>query len=342
MLKGVSNKIPFLLFCYIIMSSATNTTTNINNATNATNANATNANATNANATNANATNANNEFNIQLNESQRFLINTYMNMYNSTLREITLLHQNLDDIRTNIFNAANPNYIRNMRTPTIRRRFRNSTIPDAIFQLTETNETTPLIIRNSNNSNNSNNRNDREFTNLIQRLVRNFDNISIIPTIEQINNAVIHTTYGEIENPVNTECPISLQPFFAEQQVGKIRHCGHIFDNENLNLWFQRNVHCPMCRYDIREFNTSNINTERSQPPQENQFIIENMQYDDDRIIFDITNNPETSYTSNNNFTTQIIEELLRGQSQQTTSFITQSSTNSVPLFDSFLTPRRL
>lgn len=34
----------------------------------------------------------------------------------------------------------------------------------------------------------------------------------------------------------------------------RIIHCGHIFTEENLRRWFQTNYHCPLCRYDIRQY----------------------------------------------------------------------------------------
>jgi hypothetical protein len=37
--------------------------------------------------------------------------------------------------------------------------------------------------------------------------------------------------------------------------VTVIRHCGHIFNTEQLNTWFRSHCACPVCRYDIRNFN---------------------------------------------------------------------------------------
>jgi hypothetical protein len=36
-----------------------------------------------------------------------------------------------------------------------------------------------------------------------------------------------------------------------------IRFCGHIFNTEQLNTWFRSNCRCPVCRYDIRRYNTT-------------------------------------------------------------------------------------
>jgi hypothetical protein len=79
-------------------------------------------------------------------------------------------------------------------------------------------------------------------------------NVPIIPTREQILNATREIQFGEIENPINTTCPISLETFQESDIVTQILHCVHNFNTRQLNTWFQSNVRCPMCRYDIREY----------------------------------------------------------------------------------------
>ena len=37
--------------------------------------------------------------------------------------------------------------------------------------------------------------------------------------------------------------------------VTVIRHCGHIFNTNELNRWFTSHCNCPVCRYDIRDYN---------------------------------------------------------------------------------------
>jgi len=52
-----------------------------------------------------------------------------------------------------------------------------------------------------------------------------------------------------------------LERFNPTDQVRQINHCGHIFLPNEFNEWFQTNVRCPVCRYDIRN-NNNNNNTE--------------------------------------------------------------------------------
>ena len=39
-------------------------------------------------------------------------------------------------------------------------------------------------------------------------------------------------------------------------EVRRIMHCRHYFHRTCIDTWFQTNVHCPTCRYDIRTPNT--------------------------------------------------------------------------------------
>lgn len=58
-----------------------------------------------------------------------------------------------------------------------------------------------------------------------------------------------------------------MDDFNDNETVTIIRHCGHIFNSDELTTWFQSNCRCPVCRYDIRNFNRNTsaiINQERT------------------------------------------------------------------------------
>jgi hypothetical protein len=59
-------------------------------------------------------------------------------------------------------------------------------------------------------------------------------------------------TFSDIENPLNTECPIRLEPFEPNSSVVQINQCGHIFDPAGLQHWFNANTRCPVCRRELR------------------------------------------------------------------------------------------
>lgn len=84
-----------------------------------------------------------------------------------------------------------------------------------------------------------------------------FQPVQITPTSSQIENAIRQVRYGDIIRPINTTCPISLETFDDNSTVSMIRHCGHIFNTDQLSNWFNSNYRCPVCRYDIREYNSN-------------------------------------------------------------------------------------
>ena len=102
------------------------------------------------------------------------------------------------------------------------------------------------------------------FSNLFQSF---FDPVVIYPTVSQIETATRRVLYRDIVSPINSSCPISMDTFNDNETVTIIRHCGHIFNIDELATWFQSNCRCPVCRYDIRNFNrnTSSLsNQERN------------------------------------------------------------------------------
>ena len=85
-----------------------------------------------------------------------------------------------------------------------------------------------------------------------------------------------------------------MEPFTANQFVIQIRHCGHIFNIAHLHSWFRSNVRCPVCRYDIREYNTE---TQTQETP-----------------------NTTTNETSNNNSYADILLQSLSNINQETSN----------------------
>ena len=102
------------------------------------------------------------------------------------------------------------------------------------------------------------------FSNLFQNF---FDPVIIYPTSSQIETATRRVLYRDIVAPINSSCPISMDNFNDNETVTIIRQCGHIFNSDELTTWFQSNCRCPVCRYDIRNFNRntySSNNQERN------------------------------------------------------------------------------
>ena len=79
-----------------------------------------------------------------------------------------------------------------------------------------------------------------------------FDPIPVFPTQTQIERATRRARFSDIVSPRNIACPISMVDFTDTDVVSVIRHCGHIFATDQLNIWFESHCTCPVCRFDIR------------------------------------------------------------------------------------------
>ena len=98
--------------------------------------------------------------------------------------------------------------------------------------------------------------------------------VIVRPTQEQIITATEIIAFDENISNNNTNCPITLEPFIHGERICKIKHCSHLFKRSALNDWFRRNVRCPVCRYDIRDY--INEDSESDEDNQDNQDNDEN------------------------------------------------------------------
>jgi len=82
------------------------------------------------------------------------------------------------------------------------------------------------------------------------------ENVIVRPSEEQIRNSTRSIIYSPNNTHINNNtCPITLEPFEEQQMLTQIMYCGHVFSQEGINRWFEGNVRCPVCRYDIRNYN---------------------------------------------------------------------------------------
>jgi len=218
---------------------------------------------------------------------QRLLLDMYINFYNHTTRQMDALYDLQSEIRghinqiiglspvhTNLHNNSRNNLNRNFNESFINNRNHNQnssnrrtnqnrnqqSTPNVEFPLPSTSPNTnarvvyiegvPYLLdmtnfmrlRNSNNTDAAN-------------LWRSFyDNISVAPSRTQIENSTRIVQFSEITSPINSSCPITLERFDETSSVTQILHCGHIFTPSGIDSWFQSNVRCPVCRYDVRDY----------------------------------------------------------------------------------------
>ena len=183
--------------------------------------------------------------------NRTILINNYLNLIeenNSNITQlITMMNNQENTLRRLIF--ENDDRLRSVYTPSL-----TNLVPSRINR-------TRVYHSNGTNTNNTlrqmNNRLDSLFNvdNVFDTIL---ENVPVIPTRQQIDNALRHNIYSEIENPINTTCPISLRRFQNDDEVSVIRHCNHVFMRDDLNSWFRNNTRCPLCRFDIRTYNSRN------------------------------------------------------------------------------------
>jgi hypothetical protein len=74
--------------------------------------------------------------------------------------------------------------------------------------------------------------------------------VVVRPTPEQITQ---YTMLGNLISDTEHTCAICQEVLQADQEGRKLNACGHWFHRSCIDTWFQRDVHCPVCRHDIRE-----------------------------------------------------------------------------------------
>ena len=73
------------------------------------------------------------------------------------------------------------------------------------------------------------------------------------PVIVRPSERQVQLASSVIENLITNEiCSICQDTMEGTQQIRRINHCNHTFHNTCIMTWFRRNVHCPVCRHDVR------------------------------------------------------------------------------------------
>jgi hypothetical protein len=75
--------------------------------------------------------------------------------------------------------------------------------------------------------------------------------VLVRPSLEQISAATVLRQASSDDE--EAQCSICQDGYTEGQAIRTIQHCHHAFHKNCIDPWFQRNVRCPVCRYDIRE-----------------------------------------------------------------------------------------
>ena len=166
----------------------------------------------------------------------------------------------------------------------------------------------------------------------LQDLTSLFQDVIITPSEEEIDRSTELFEYNPTMELTNTQCPITLEEFQEGDQVRRIRHCGHCFKRTSFDGWFETNVRCPICRFDIRTYTEQQL-TEVSDNDSNNMDVDDDDNDDDD----DDNDDDAIQYgtTTSTTFTTQRQEydisgvvqnlnEVFENVSSEITSVLTQ------------------
>ena len=259
-----------------------------------------------------------------ISNEQLLLIDILNTMYNDNLRQIANLTDSNNQIRNLIIqilniprrnnnnNNNNNNIYRtnNQRNNTFRD---NNTSNDNLGRVYLNNR--PYIIDSveqirvpiNRNSRNINLNNNSDFSRVLQSF---FDPVEVFPTQSQIETATRRVRYCDIVSPKNTSCPISLGNFNDNDMVTVIRHCGHIFNTDELNTWFRNHCNCPVCRYDIRDDN-SNASSAFSSENQNTSNNASSLPFSQNNRTENNSSNSNVERNSSSTFVTSIFDALI-------------------------------
>ena len=83
---------------------------------------------------------------------------------------------------------------------------------------------------------------------------RFFEPIRIGCNLNTLRQATSVQSYNSLFNQDNERlCSICQSNYINQQIIRKINHCGHFYHMNCLDEWFENNVKCPECQYDLRE-----------------------------------------------------------------------------------------
>lgn len=83
---------------------------------------------------------------------------------------------------------------------------------------------------------------------------RFFEPIRVGCNLNTLRQATSTQVYDSLFNLDNERlCSICQSNYMNHQIIRKINHCGHFYHLNCLDEWFENNVKCPECQYDLRE-----------------------------------------------------------------------------------------
>jgi hypothetical protein len=87
---------------------------------------------------------------------------------------------------------------------------------------------------------------------LFQTIPSTLESVPVFPSLEKIEDATCLRAAVQSDETQESICGICQDLYTEGQAIRKIHHCSHEFHKSCIDPWFQQNVHCPICRFDIR------------------------------------------------------------------------------------------
>ncbi len=95
-------------------------------------------------------------------------------------------------------------------------------------------------------------------------IITNLQPVIVHPSVAQIEAGSIARNASQED--VHENCSICLDAIAINSPVRVLRHCNHIFHTGCIDTWFERNVRCPNCNHDIRDYEQSQTPPLRPNP----------------------------------------------------------------------------
>lgn len=188
---------------------------------------------------------------------------------------------------------------------------------------------------NSNRRRNRNNRLGNRYTRIFnfprETIMPPLQNLSALspvrirPSITQIRRGTELLIWNDISNNYQTQCPIDMQDFTENDSILRIRECGHIFREMNLRRHFRNSTRCPICRFDIRDYISSENVYSNNNIEEETDVDVE-----PDTNELDVSNNRNRNRNRNNSVDT-FINQTIMNSIDSTLLDVIEQAVNNIP-----------
>lgn len=125
-------------------------------------------------------------------------------------------------------------------------------------------------------------------------------NVIVRPSNNQIENATRTFVYHSDVEIFNTRCYITMDDFEEGDELCEILHCKHTFKKTPLMSWFNENVRCPVCRFDIRDYVPETVRDSIDSFGSSRQSSSQSLNEDSETIDNSNQSSPTHSESSNN------------------------------------------